>query len=721
MKINNEQIKTFNDELNNLTKSLTDSASPKELATINEYKATFINKINEFYREGRKLNIGVIGQVKAGKSSFLNTLLFDGKEVLPKASTPKTATLTKMEYAVDNRIEIEYYTEAEWQVIEANAKVDSDEVVYVAAREILKMFVERNLDVGEFFKKGKDIYKFATYEDLLDQLNDFVGEDGKYTPIVKSVNLYLNNDLFKGISIVDTPGLNDVITSRSMKTQKYLEYCDVVFFLSKSGHFLDKSDWELLATQLPQKGAQKLVLVASQLDSSIRDVLRDIDPNDPFANQGSDAYANNIPDAYRLVKRELDKQAKDKTEEFVKIAKEKGYGEHFLKIIKECMKPILVSALVHNMTNHAVNTYTDEEKNVYDSIIPFSKNIEKDLTLIGNFEAVKTIYKNIFEQKEETLAIKAKEFIPTAKLELVGKLNEFKTKAETNLNLLKTKDKDELGVQKNTIVKQINSIRADVNNVFDELNASVRTMEKEINNEIRESILECSDLQEKVGSRTVSTSYRVSDFSWRHPIDTWDKSHVEYSYYQTPYTYLDTADAVKNINKFVFGATKEVESRFIKIMDLQTLKHKLLTVIVNNFDAGAQDYDSGFYKLMVQEAVNKLDIPKFELDLSKCAQLITTKFSGQITDSREKGLLQQALIKAIATVYGEIKNNLSVSIKEAINKLIGIKKNFVDDLLKDINDEFIEITKKYADKENEIKKLEQYCSILGKEIQELKK
>ena len=58
----------------------------------------FQMKTEDFCRENKKLNIGVVGQVKAGKSSFLNTLLFGGQEILPKAATPKTATLTKMEY-----------------------------------------------------------------------------------------------------------------------------------------------------------------------------------------------------------------------------------------------------------------------------------------------------------------------------------------------------------------------------------------------------------------------------------------------------------------------------------------------------------------------------------------------------------------------------------------------------------------------------------------------
>jgi len=41
--------------------------------------------------KGRLLRLAVIGQVNAGKSTFLNTILFDGQEVLPPAATPKTA------------------------------------------------------------------------------------------------------------------------------------------------------------------------------------------------------------------------------------------------------------------------------------------------------------------------------------------------------------------------------------------------------------------------------------------------------------------------------------------------------------------------------------------------------------------------------------------------------------------------------------------------------
>ncbi|WP_249963303.1 dynamin family protein [Histophilus somni] len=58
-----------------------------------------IEKILKDYRDDKKLlRIGIVGRVKAGKSSLLNALVFDGEDVLPKAATPMTAALTIMKY-----------------------------------------------------------------------------------------------------------------------------------------------------------------------------------------------------------------------------------------------------------------------------------------------------------------------------------------------------------------------------------------------------------------------------------------------------------------------------------------------------------------------------------------------------------------------------------------------------------------------------------------------
>ena len=87
----------------------------------------------------------------------------------------------------------------------------------------------------------------------MDTLNRYVGENGAITPLVKSVVLYINRPELEGISIVDTPGLNDPVQSRTQRTKEFLEVCDTAFFLSTASHFLDKSDVDLLKSQLPKK------------------------------------------------------------------------------------------------------------------------------------------------------------------------------------------------------------------------------------------------------------------------------------------------------------------------------------------------------------------------------------------------------------------------------------------------------------------------------------
>ncbi|PUD00229.1 dynamin family protein [Helicobacter pylori] len=66
--------------------------------------------LKEMQDTDRNLKVGIIGRVKAGKSSLLNALIFEGVEVLPKAATPMTASLTILKYADTLSAEVEFYS-----------------------------------------------------------------------------------------------------------------------------------------------------------------------------------------------------------------------------------------------------------------------------------------------------------------------------------------------------------------------------------------------------------------------------------------------------------------------------------------------------------------------------------------------------------------------------------------------------------------------------------
>lgn len=711
-----KQLQIFIEDTKAVIDRLASKANKADIAVLEKLIENFKIKTEDFYRENRKLNIGVVGQVKAGKSSFLNTLLFDGREILPKASTPKTATLTKMEYAEHNIIQVEYYSVEEWEVLKDNAMVDLDDEVYTSAREIVSMVSRNGLEPIPYLEMGHEQIEFATYNDLIANLNNYVGEDGKFTPIVKAVTLYLNKEEFKGLSIVDTPGLNDPIASRTIRTKEFMEVCDVVFFLSQSGSFLDKSDWTLLSGQLPQKGVKKLVLIASKYDSGIRDILRVKDDDDIFGDD--DNTADNIPKACKIIKKKLKKRAKVKTEEFIKDLFVRESSSELIEVIKQCSEPILISAMACNMANKKEEEYTKEERNVYAALKKFSDDIQNDLRFLGNFYEVNTIFTDVIKEKEAILEQKARSFIPTATSELCSCLEEFKAKASKRLSVLEKNDRETLLEQKKFIESQINNIRADITTVFSELNAKLETEKAEGVRELREASKDYLDIKEKTGERVQTKSYTVSDAKWYNPF-SWGKSHKEYYTYTEHYSYMIASDAIDNLRKFSIEAVNYVERVFSDALELKEIKRKLLNVVVQNFDMGSEKYDSALFRILVEETVSKIEFPIFNIDISDVMNGIAAKFTGELTSAGQKTELTTALSKAISRIYDELCKKLISSTSKFKEEMRSISKTVESNLLENINNEFETLLSQYEHKENEIAEYKSYIELLDKELARL--
>ena len=712
----NKQFNIFVDNTNGIIERLSAKAAKEDISTLEKLVAHFKYKTEDFYRTERKLNIGVIGQVKAGKSSFLNTLLFNGKDILPKASTPKTATLTKMEYSDRNIISIEYYSTEEWDNLKDNAAIDLDEDIYTVAREIFSMVERNGIEPEVYLQKGHEEIEFDTYDDLIASLNNYVGEDGKFTPIVKAVTLYLNKEEFKGLSIVDTPGLNDPILSRTIRTKEFMEVCDAVFFLSQSGSFLDKSDWELLASQLPQKGVKKLVLVASKYDSGIRDILRVQDDDYIFGTDEN--TADNIPAACKIIKKKLKKRARMKVEEFIKELSAKDSSSELIDVIRQCAVPVLVSALACNMAGKPEAEYSAEERNVYAALKNFSDDMQSDLKLLGNFDDINNIFNDVVAEKEAILEQKSKSFIPTAKAELCASLQEFKEKASKRVAVLEQNDRETLLEQKKFVEGQINNIRTDIAVVFGELNAKLETEKAEGVREIREAGKEYLEIKERTGERTRVESYRVSDSKWYNPF-SWGSSHTEYHTYTEHYSYLLASDAVENLRKFSLEAVNNVEKVFSDALQLKEIKRKLLNVVIKNFDMGSEKYDSSLFRILVEETVNRIEFPVFNIDISDSMNSITAKFSGELTSAGQRNELSTALSNAISRVYDELSKKLSLTVTSFKGDMNKTAKYVEDSLLKNIVSEFETLLAQYENKETEISGYKTYVDMLDKEIAKL--
>ncbi len=120
--------------------------------------------LKEMQAEDRDLKVGIIGRVKAGKSSLLNALIFEGVEVLPKAATPMTASLTILKYANTLSAEVEFYSpkdiaelenEHERYVREFNRIVDEEVKKQKEKQSLANRAKEGIKNVGKMFSGNK--------------------------------------------------------------------------------------------------------------------------------------------------------------------------------------------------------------------------------------------------------------------------------------------------------------------------------------------------------------------------------------------------------------------------------------------------------------------------------------------------------------------------------------------------------------------------------------
>lgn len=653
-------------------------------------------KLDKFRREDRKLTLAVVGCVKAGKSSFLNELIFQGKDILPHAFRPKTATLTKIEYDAHPHMMITYYRPVEWEQLEKLAKQESSTREDVkTAKELVNDVKNSGLDVKPYLAKGKEIIDMPDEKLMESVLDTYVGANGQLTPIVKSVTLCINRPELEGLSIVDTPGTNDPIVSRTQATKDFLAECDVVFFLTKA---LDNQDVNLLQTQLPGQGVGDIRLIASKFDDVVLDAADSQNSLEEVILAEKEKFQHNVEKIFT-----------EHAEEYAKSGR-----TEFGKLMHSCTHPFFLSSLMHRMAKKTRERYTPLEENVFEELDYYHGDMSPELVAkLGDMTAIEKEFQDIAAHKDEKLAASLQQTLPTFQRNLQTVLENLLKKARQHRLTLESHDQKEILVQKQAIADQILKLKGHVGDQFSQVMCDMESAKVALVGELHSLASNRDMLVERSGTETHTKTRRVSDSHWYNPF-SWGKSHkVQYTY-DTHYKYIATSDALESLRRYGHQIQQTTDQRMADSIDLKGLKGHLLQAIVNNMDTSSTDFNPDQLRLIVQDTLNQIELPVFQVSLDKYINDITDRFSGEVRDANDREQLKQIVSQGASDLIGALSQQIAAEVKSFKEKLGQLQEQFVDILLKDVNAEFENLEKQAAEKEKSIEELKAYENLLLK-------
>ena len=166
------------------------------------------------------LMIMVMGEFSTGKSTFINAWV--GDEIAAVNATPTTAVITKLCYGEQDKILVHFTDGAEKEVKKASFK--------------------------QLTAKNEK-------------------EDGEIThDNIEYVERQLPLDMLQYVTIIDSPGLNDINEKHSDTTKKFVNNADTVFWLFNALHACSKTEVDALEALTPRLKPIAIINLMDEID-----------------------------------------------------------------------------------------------------------------------------------------------------------------------------------------------------------------------------------------------------------------------------------------------------------------------------------------------------------------------------------------------------------------------------------------------------------------------
>ena len=588
---------------------------------------------NERMDPGRLLHIGIVGRVKAGKSSLLNSLFFGGSDILPKAATPMTAALTKLKYSEKPSIKVNFFDSDDInkfrekareydiqfnslveegirkkkEIAERNKKnfderearnrceilvkndLRNSNPILAGAREQIDLINKSGSQVTQFIGKSneKDV---ASFEKLKEELRSYVGTDGEYTAITRDVELGLPFEELKNITVVDTPGFDDPVPSRDAAARQSLKKCDVIFILSPAGQFCNQEDKSNIEKIEKGEGIQEIFVIASKIDAEL-------------GNEAKEEALGDISEELRIIVKTisttLDKLIKGLHSGIVKDKLGKDLEQGLLYTSGVCQAMIERWNESSSWSSELCDTWERLQETYPDLFGVQDDSAKEILKIIGNVDGVKTKIAEVREKKDKILTERRENFVNLERESLVNWIKAIHKNFTVKKDNFERTDVDNLQKEQKQLKEKFDVLKTTfeemLSETFEDYLADCREISTDIINKFYKGTLDeannaqCEQTQTQKGTREVAYDVEVKDDGVWGRVQRffgWGGYHTETRYRNEEYTYdevcnrVNASDVREALSVFANELKDELNLRIDKQKKLLRgkLKHNILEI-----------------------------------------------------------------------------------------------------------------------------------------------
>ena len=710
-----------------------DVVDSEPLNALRNMDVEFAKNLAAAREQGRNLRIAVIGQMKAGKSSFLNAALF-GRDVLPKAETPMTAALTSIVHGSSSRAEVQFYSRADWDEIERkafdyqdawqreDARLRGEQVgtfgeplpptpaeierhidpALKACAELVAKARAHGLDLDAHLGRTEALDGMGDIDQLASALQDYVGSGGRFTAITKMTTLHLDDERLSGLEVVDTPGFNDPVVSRGAITRAHLARCDVIFLLSPLGQFLGAADMRVFREQLPEAGLgdKAVFLVGTQRDL----ILRQDGTTVADAARGAAQYPPEQRELARLkiMLLLLDRKMTGISRDAFAGQAQRGADARTARLLEELgsKPPHFISSWAWLLADRLDALSGDDLAQL--ERLQEATGVRFDAPRLKALSNIPSLRDKVLEQRErkrELLAGKEKQLVESHVAAVRRCLEDVRSGLVERRGQITNGSIAELDRLEQDAVARLERGKAKLEDVFDEQSVQARKGFATLKTELKKlsyDYLEVASVRE-----TSTESYRVDTSIFKGFFGhTW-----ETRYRDVATVYASVQDAVEKIDRFAHACIERFQREIAGCVDLGRLRQNVSAAAMALFDTGSADFDGDLMLSGINKSLRRITIPDVDLGDTSFTESITRQFgSGRVSEDSIEAL-RQAHRAAIEAVVKDIGALVDGKIKEIETSLDRSAATFVADMSRDIAANLRQLREQRADRENALERI----------------